>query len=128
MNLLAALVLTVASIVLLAILVIAEIDRNSRPHRFGIALRSSHLAQRRGRWRWYLHPLFTPDAIDRIVGEGRPALAGWARTYPGAYLTATRARRRLEAAFKADRRRFVAMLHDRGIDQADLSAGNQGLA
>ncbi len=106
----------------LGVLVYAEYDQHRKPHRFAVTYRRSHVTSTDRRWRWYLHPQFTPDAVDVIVGAGRPSLAGWSRTYLGAMRAASRSRRLLEAELVRDRRAFLTQLHtDR------LSGGNQEL-
>lgn len=123
MNLANVAVAVALGAVLLMLIVIAELDRRA-PHNFAIRLVRSHLTSRRGRgrWRWYLHPAFTPNAVDVIIGADRAALAGWARTPFGALYAARRSRRRLEHEIDRDRAGFLALLIDRGVVESDTRA------
>jgi hypothetical protein len=107
-------ILTVVAVIAgLAMLTYAELDRQPvRPRRFGIGLRRSHLqGDVRRPWRWQLIALYTPDAIDVVVGTGRPTrLSGRTRTYVGAVHAARRARRHLEEELDRDRAELVARL------------------
>lgn len=111
-NVLAVLALGVFLAVAIVVLTVAEFDRRNRHHRFGIGFRRSHLVgATRPAWRWRLWPLYSPEAIDVLVGTGRlTALHGTARTYLGALYAGTRARRRLEAELDRDRTELVERL------------------
>lgn len=106
----------VVAVVAVTMLTYAEHDRQPiRPRRFGIGLRRSHLhaTNRRRPWRWQLVALYSPDAVDVIVGTGRlTRLSGRARTYPGALHAARRARRQLEEELDRDRQNFVLRLKE----------------
>lgn len=107
----------VALLVILAVITaVDEWDRRSRPRRFGVGLRRSHLhGDVRRPWRWRVFPLYLPgeaDAIDVALGYRSTDLptSGRARTYLGALFAGCRARHHLEDQLAAERAEFVAGL------------------
>lgn len=111
-----------AALVVGAVLVIIAGERDrarSHPHRFGIGIRGSHLRGTVDRpWRWMLHPLYSPDAIDVLIGTARDtALSGRTRTHLGAMYAGHRARKHLEHDLELDREEFVRLLHPDDVVQ-----------